>query len=1113
SDLKQELAEEGSRSRLLSTQSCFNQRCCIRCCAPFTFLLNPKRQCGDCGYNVCRSCRLYNKKSKGWLCSSCQKHRLLKTQSLEWFYTNVKRRFKRFGSAKVLKTLYKKHLTEHNILSELTDGSGYEESVCNDDSICGSDSTFYRQTEEHSMSETLTVARRVAEEAIDEAISKAEVHTYCQEKQNEAHYLRQHRGELIEELATTIVEKIISRRKTLAQIKSEYDQDLTHTYYDHYLSPQQQGLWRCHSLSLLDTGADSSPSDSQSLKKEGPGASLSPWKSVDRLDHSALKSPDGNWIVFQSGQLPHPGLLTKRKSQMYSALERESGAVSAYEAMDSDCEPDHSWGTVLNEIHKKMGQSDLLEGLDLDYVGGRRGSRDSEGNYWKSNKALLNKKVPVEIRKPSSSRRTSIIDMNFNLDGGTEEDDTREELEERKVRRPRKKRRSKREANALCGQNHSNTDTLPPSSDAVTPETLTSGAITPDLQSDISGLGANQINRELAVKLQQLAEHASITDSSTNVQNSVLERNSGDYMDLDEGETDDKTEDLIDLDNEAKNRLYKLVSQSRLLYLSSTDDDLDKEGISEEEDTQPNKDLKFKLCHLEQQVKSTQFSSTEDELDKIGLDEHLRQQGEDEEIAVKVCKQASQVNATQFSSTEDELDRVGCAEEAIDDAVLWKLQAQRGEQVRNLAGLVSICQFSSTEDELDRVGQDEIDENEVTCSDFRRRNREESIGDLDVNMFELREDYNYLEMSKGDIEGDTEPDTKEGGKYMGYKTITSLESEFMNEVEDDGPEKSDSEEDEVEFNRIINSMLMMTLEDMEMVEQNLGETNVKVKEEEGGLHNPDNVGGGKDGEEDNNTGKIIEKTGSQDGSNVLSGKISETDSKEKVNLGVNTAVEAKEELGGILGNTQEKEVMEERMKSSDTDVRLESNQEKSGVFVPPEVHVVPQRYSAQSLSSITTEVLKVLNATEQLLRETEGVPDPLSAPSAPLSQNYKQLDQQLCRLEENVYIAAGSVYDLETELEDLEECARAVCSSTSQSELRYLEEQVATAATKVQQSDMQISDIAARIAALRSAGLNVDPQPTFTKTRTSPAKCITLDASRQQRRLLPAPPTKDGKKT
>lgn len=30
----------------------------------------------------------------------------------------------------------------------------------------------------------------------------------CQERQNEAHYLRQHRGELIEELAKTIVQKV-----------------------------------------------------------------------------------------------------------------------------------------------------------------------------------------------------------------------------------------------------------------------------------------------------------------------------------------------------------------------------------------------------------------------------------------------------------------------------------------------------------------------------------------------------------------------------------------------------------------------------------------------------------------------------------------------------------------------------------------------------------------------------------------------------------------------------------------------------------------------------------------------------------------------------------------
>lgn len=53
----------------------------------------------------------------------CVSLRLLKTQSLEWFYTNVKSRFKRFGSAKVLKTLYRKHLLEHSTLTELTGAS------------------------------------------------------------------------------------------------------------------------------------------------------------------------------------------------------------------------------------------------------------------------------------------------------------------------------------------------------------------------------------------------------------------------------------------------------------------------------------------------------------------------------------------------------------------------------------------------------------------------------------------------------------------------------------------------------------------------------------------------------------------------------------------------------------------------------------------------------------------------------------------------------------------------------------------------------------------------------------------------------------------------------
>lgn len=55
-----------------------------------------------------------------------------------------------------------------------------------------------------------------------------------------------------------------------------------------------------------------------------------------------------------------------------------------------------------------------------------------------------------------------------------------------------------------------------------------------------------------------------------------------------------------------------------------------------------------------------------------------------------------------------------------------------------------------------------------------------------------------------------------------------------------------------------------------------------------------------------------------------------------------------------------------------------------------------------------------------------------------------------------VYVAAGSVYSLEAELSDLEECARGICSSTSDMELSFLEEQVASAAAKVQQSELQV---------------------------------------------------------
>uniref|UniRef100_A0A4W5LU64 Rab effector MyRIP/Melanophilin domain-containing protein n=1 Tax=Hucho hucho TaxID=62062 RepID=A0A4W5LU64_9TELE len=139
---------------------------------------------------------------------SLHNQRILRTQSLEWYYNNVKSRFKRFGSAKVLKTLYRNHIVERGGILDLPGSSVHDGSNDNDGSVCGSDSTFYRQSEGHSMAETLTVALRVAEEAIEEAIANAEEFSDSLEKQNEARYLRDHKEELIEELATTIVQKV-----------------------------------------------------------------------------------------------------------------------------------------------------------------------------------------------------------------------------------------------------------------------------------------------------------------------------------------------------------------------------------------------------------------------------------------------------------------------------------------------------------------------------------------------------------------------------------------------------------------------------------------------------------------------------------------------------------------------------------------------------------------------------------------------------------------------------------------------------------------------------------------------------------------------------------------
>ncbi|XP_040888425.1 melanophilin a isoform X2 [Toxotes jaculatrix] len=107
-ELKNKIEKEDTKRELLGSQSRLSDSLCIRCLQPFKFLVNSKRQCLDCHMYTCKSCSRYNKKEHGWVCDNCRMTRVLKMGTLGWYHDNVRNRFKRFGSAKVMRSLYKR---------------------------------------------------------------------------------------------------------------------------------------------------------------------------------------------------------------------------------------------------------------------------------------------------------------------------------------------------------------------------------------------------------------------------------------------------------------------------------------------------------------------------------------------------------------------------------------------------------------------------------------------------------------------------------------------------------------------------------------------------------------------------------------------------------------------------------------------------------------------------------------------------------------------------------------------------------------------------------------------------------------------------------------------
>ncbi|XP_026062097.1 rab effector MyRIP [Carassius auratus] len=1176
--MKKALVEEGSRSVLLSRQHRFNERCCILSCSPFTFLLNPTRSCLDCCYNVCKGCCTYSKKDKGWLCSACQKTRLLKTQSLEWFYNNVRRRFKRFGSAKVLKNLYRRHAAERGVLEELTatEDSTYEES-----SMYESDSTFYRQIEENSMAETINVALLVAEEAIDEAIAKAESQTDNQEKQNKAQYLQEHREELMEELAKTIVQKIVRRKRDLSEVKSACNLDQN----SDGISPVQTqsafdaSLWRSHSAFCLLTGekADqhanigsklSSPVISHTLemKKEKPKSvqAMPSWRSVDRLDNSMFQSPDGNWIAYQSNLLSRPGLLTKRKSLVYSVLERESGVVSAYHEMGSETEPEANgvWGTALEEFRHKMSANKQLsypesyshqaalplnaqaQHLNAQTLNGdAEDSAGQDGPLHRSQKTLLpflKRKVPLEHRRPSSARRPNIMDINLNPGGAESSEDG---LEESRIKRSRRRRKNKREGPGWKGQSVLSLD-IPDSSshlsdalvkrcyvkqdtdlhgkrpcdhglevdtsDTATPDILSSGAMTPDpfglglnapSNSNHGALGVvGSLDQELTTKLKELTSQVRETQlSSTDDELDRCEY----QMWNEESETKEKVRDAtitIEAASKESSDGIEFTNQMRSTEMLKEDD------------------LTSKLRELTSQVSETLLSSIEDELDRSEY--QIETKGKNLSIRTEVLGRDDRTDGNKMIQYDEKSPNYVEMVEKSEEERSEKTVAKQAKCEQNDTGETQMSE------EISSVSQNQTLDETNTQNEIVRERIEEK-----KNKGEVQTEEKYAEIKYCGSAFESQQSRDENPEMVDHtedQEVLSCELALSRLISKDG---------KMEFDRIINTVVKALGDMEEHIEAYTSEGVYLDRERSGGekhemMEEKENITeqetddtiykgcfvGGKSKvvqeKEMKEEGKINEVV-------ALKSNIENTKEREDKQCSKSPEERDQEEDGNSQGDLIKN--MEEQR---DSTIQHSAPSGQEEYLSPEEIYkdanmldieknlhlisnILQQKYSAASLCSITTEVLKVLNATEDLIHESVGdgrCQSDHSDISIIPPDEAKRLDEQLGRLEENVYVAAGTVYGLEAELGDLEECARCISGSTTERELAHLEDQVASAAAQVQQSELQVSDICSRIAALKNAGLNVTPQTQFTKVKTPKNKTQTIGSSRKLRRRLPAPP-------
>ncbi|XP_071505685.1 uncharacterized protein [Diadema antillarum] len=107
-DLQKYVYEEAQKRMVLSRQQKFNEKHCICCFSSFGFILNRKTQCRVCQFFICKNCRAKAENKDDTICIACIQQQELQVRACEWFYAQIRARYKRFGSAKVVRSLYKR---------------------------------------------------------------------------------------------------------------------------------------------------------------------------------------------------------------------------------------------------------------------------------------------------------------------------------------------------------------------------------------------------------------------------------------------------------------------------------------------------------------------------------------------------------------------------------------------------------------------------------------------------------------------------------------------------------------------------------------------------------------------------------------------------------------------------------------------------------------------------------------------------------------------------------------------------------------------------------------------------------------------------------------------